>query len=96
MFVQPLPSAGYVYPAIPDSASVEPLAAIVKPPVEPPWKNTVEPAPGQYARVGPETVKLVGADGAVPSTWSVALWTDDASPRLSIEYHLIVCGLEIE
>ena len=46
-------------------------------------KNTVEPAPGQYARVEPEKVKVVGADGAVPSIWRVALWTDDASPRLS-------------
>jgi hypothetical protein len=30
---------------MPDSPSVEPLAAIVKPPVAPPWKKTVWPKP---------------------------------------------------
>ena len=79
---------------MPDSASAAPLPATVKPPAVPPLKNTVAPEPGQYALVVLENVKPVGADGAVPSIWSVSDWTVDAWPRLSTANHLIVRAAE--
>ena len=66
----------------------------MKPPEPPPWKNTVEPLPGQYAWLGDVKVKPVGAVGAVPSIWSVIDCTLDALPRSSTANHLIVCGVE--
>ena len=66
----------------------------MKPPEPPPWKNTVEPEPGQYAWVGDENVKPVGAVGGVVSICSVVVCTDEALPTLSVLNHLIVVADE--
>ena len=62
----------------------------MKPPEPPPWKNTVEPLPGQYAWVADENVKPVGAVGGVVSICSVVVCTEEALPTLSVLNHLIV------
>src|SRR2546423_655506 len=78
---------------MPDSPPAEPPAAAVKPPVAPPLADTVGPE-APYALLRPENVKPVGADGAVPSIWSVFDGTDEAWSRLSTANHLIVRAVE--
>ena len=62
----------------------------VKPPATPPWKKTVVPEPGQYAWLGEEKLRPVGALGAVVSSSTVWLLTLLMLPTLSSAIHLTV------